>query len=93
MLIKKIFILLFKQPKNWKYLIYTEIGVYFLKKGAKFQVGQPMKFREKKGIKVRYIDNLYYNFKLNTVTHTFSLKPVPGFSDKYLSKKEIEKRG
>ena len=62
-----------------------EKGSYYLRRGALYQVGQPFKFiitGQKKRTK-RYINNLYFNFKENKITHSFSKKPIPGFTEKF----------
>jgi hypothetical protein len=65
-------------PKHQKQL---EKGVHYLKLGAVYQVGQPIKIKDvKNNIKLRYIDNLFYNFKANKVTYTLSDRPIKGYT-------------
>lgn len=66
-----------------------EKGIYYLRKGALFQVGQPFKIRDSKSgkIRTRYIENLFFNFRTNCVTHKFSEKPIAGLTDQFISKK------
>ncbi|TLP81365.1 hypothetical protein [Maribacter sp. ACAM166] len=64
--------------------IMLRIGAHFIKRGAGVTVGQAIPFKAMKHTKARtmFIDNLYYNFKTNTVTHTMSKNPVEGFTPK-----------
>ena len=74
-----------------KYERQIKIGVYYLRKGTRYQVGQPFKIKQPSGkITTRYIDNLLFNFKTNEVNHRFSDKPIKGFSEPFI--KEAEKR-
>ena len=69
-----------------KYQRQVEMGAYLLKKGTMYQVGQPFLIKDEftKKTKTRYIDNLFYNFKANKVTHRFSDKPIKGFSEPFI---------
>lgn len=62
-----------------------EKGVYYLRKGAVFQVGQPFKIRDKatRKISTRYIENMYFNFRTNMVTHKFSDRPIKGLTEHF----------
>lgn len=62
-----------------------ERGSYYIKKGAVFQVGQPFKIKDKGTgkTKTRYIINLFYNFRSNSVTHKFSDKPIKGYTENF----------
>lgn len=68
-----------------------ERGSYYIRRGTGFQVGQPFRIKDKGTgkIRTRYIDNLFYNFKANKVTHRFSDKPITGFTEKF----KVEKKG
>lgn len=81
MLIKKIFQLLWARAPL--YQIHLEIGVYFLRKGAVYQVGQPFVIHDKHGKRKRYISNLYYNFRQNKISHSFSPRPIPGLTEQF----------
>jgi hypothetical protein len=72
----------FSAPKYQKNL---EKGIYYLRKGAIFQVGQPFKIKDKHTgkFRTRYIDNLFFNFKQNTITHKFSDRPIKGYTEKF----------
>lgn len=68
-------------PKNQ---INLEKGVYYLKKGTVLQVGQPVHYKDEKGIThKKYIKNLTYNFKQNKVQHFFSIYPIKGLSENF----------
>jgi len=86
-LLKKSITLLIKRPKHWKLYLQLEIGAYFIRRGAGYQIGQPfvlpLKNKGKKYRKTVYIQNLFYNFKENKITHSFSDKPIPGLSEKF----------
>lgn len=73
-----------------KYQRDIEKGVFFLKRGTMYQVGQPFKIIDTTTGKtrMRYIANLKYNFKDNEVQHQFSDKPIKGFSEKFIVKKK-----
>ena len=74
--------LVFAWKPATKNALRLRIGAYYLKRGAGVHVGQRITFRPTKNMAKRpmYIDNLYYNFKQNRVTHTMSKKPVEGFT-------------
>lgn len=57
---------------------YLEIGTYFLKKGAGFQVGQVIKERRiRRGLwKVKVITGLFYDFHNNRINHTSASKVI-----------------
>lgn len=75
MLFKRILILWFKRPKNWRYQWKLEVGVYFLRKGTPYKVGQQFTYKDKSGKRQsQYIQNLFFNFRLNKITHSFSRK-------------------
>lgn len=97
MLLKKILILFLKRPKHWWLYVNVEIGAYFIRRGAGYQIGQPFMLPVKrKGLTVRkkvYIYNLFFNFKENKITHSFSDKPVSGYSERFIQKKRIETSG
>jgi hypothetical protein len=65
----------------------VEKGNYYLRRGAVYQVGQPFTIKDRFGKRQLYIDNLYFDFKKNKITHKFSKKPVVGFSEKFQPKK------
>ena len=92
MLFKKILILCLKRPKHWRNFINVEIGAYFIRRGAGYQVGQPfilpLKRKEFTVRKKVYIDNLFFNFKENKITHSFSEKPVAGYSERFIQNKK-----
>lgn len=62
-------------------------GSYFIRKGALYQVGQPFITVNpvSKAKKTRYIANLYFNFKENKVTHSFSNRPIKNFSEPFIN--------
>lgn len=61
----------------------VEKGNYYLRRGAVYQVGQPFTIKDKFGTRRRYIDNLYFDFKKNKITHKFSDKPIKGFTEQF----------
>lgn len=65
-----------------------QIGVYLLRYGTIFQVGQPFDVPRKNGKKQRrWIKNLYFNYRQNKVTYSFSDKPIKGFSQHFTHEK------
>jgi hypothetical protein len=70
--------LLFAWSKAKKNALRLRIGAYFIKRGANVTIGQKITYRATKNMKKRpmYINNLYYNFGLNKITHTMSKKPI-----------------
>ena len=70
----------------------VERGNYYIRKGCPFQVGQPFKIRDTHSgkIKTRYIENIFFNFKLNQITHKFSDKPIPGLTEKFIKPKKVK---
>jgi len=61
-----------------------EKGAYYLKKGTVLQVGQPVKYKDNKGIiRTKYIKNLTYNYRQNKVQHFFSIYPIKGLSEQF----------
>ncbi len=79
------FRLFFTFNKFSKSKLRLKLGVYYLKKGTIFQVGQPMDLPADQYQQTRrlYIKNLFYNYRDNKVTHTFSKKPIKGLSEKF----------
>lgn len=65
-----------------------KLGIYYLKKGTVFQVGQPVRLPKDdfQPARTLYISNLFYNYKDNAVTHTFSKRPIKGLSEKFIKK-------
>lgn len=49
-----------------------EIGVYFLKKGVGYDIGQILqeKHLHEKTYRVKVVTGIFYNFKDNKITHT-----------------------
>jgi len=62
-----------------------EKGNFYIRRGAIYQVGQPFIIVDKKSLKKRkrYISNLFFNFKSNTITHSFSENPIKGYTEKF----------
>jgi len=72
-------------PKEQRWL---EIGNYYLRKGAKVKVGQPIKVPVGNGkMKQMFIKNLYFNFDTNKVTANYTVKPIKGKSDPFIKTK------
>ncbi len=57
-----------------------EKGKYYLRKGARFSVGQQVVLNRFGNRKKRYIANLYYNFKDNKITASYSNRPIKGIT-------------
>jgi hypothetical protein len=66
--------------------IYLQLGTYFTRKGASFLPGHKITLAKaigkgfrgskiKRGKRTIYVDNVYYNFKLNKLVYRFSEKP------------------
>lgn len=73
--------------------IFINLGSYFLSIGAIKQVGQPVTVpAHNGGTKRMYIKNIYYNFAKNNLSATYSVRPIPKFSEPFITKKN-EKRG
>jgi hypothetical protein len=64
-----------------------EKGNFYIRRGALYQVGQPFVITDPRSGKKRkrYIANLYFNFKANKITHSFSDKPIKGFTEQFES--------
>ena len=62
-----------------KYKAHLEKGAYHFRKGAIYQVGQPFHIPNTRTGKeeLYYIKNLYYNFRLGSITHRLSKSPIP----------------
>jgi len=63
------------------------IGAHYIKKGACIRVGQPIKLgvtERRKEVTVRYVDNIYYNFKANRINPKLSKIPIKGYSEPFL---------
>ena len=69
-----------------KYQRWLEKGDFYLYRGTRVVIGQPVKFRIGKRYKTRYIKGLYYDFKKRKVTALYSDKPVKGYSEIWLKK-------
>lgn len=68
-----------------KYQKDIEKGNYYLRRGAVYQVGQPFTIKDQHGTRHRYIDNLFFDFKKNKISHKFSDKPIKGFTEQFES--------
>jgi ABC-type transport system substrate-binding protein len=68
-----------------KYQKDIEKGNYYLRRGAVYQVGQPFTVKDRFGTRQRYIDNLFFDFKKNKITHKFSKNPIKGFTEQFES--------
>ncbi len=54
---------------------YLEVGAYLIKKGAGYEIGDPAYTTKHRGkTRVHYVQNLYYDFKRNKITHQLSDK-------------------
>ena len=72
MLLKRILTLWIKRPNNWRYQWKLELGAWLIKRGTPYKVGQPFTFKSANGKShTKTIANLFYNFKLNSITHRF----------------------
>ena len=69
-----------------KYQRWLEKGDFYLYRGTRVSIGQPVKFRIGKKYKTRYIKELYYNFKKRKVFALYSNKPIKGYSEIWLNK-------
>ncbi len=69
-----------------KYQRMLEKGDFYLYRGTRVVIGQPVKFRIGKRYKTRYIKGLYYDFGKRKVTALYSDKPVKGYSEIWLKK-------
>lgn len=67
--------------------MYLQLGAHFLIKAVAFVPGEGIPLKKgiqngfkgskvKRGTKTIYVDNVYYNFKLNKIVYRFSDKPV-----------------
>lgn len=63
--------------------IWLEKGNYYIRKGAVVQVGQPIKLKDQFGTRKRYLKNLFFDFKLNKVTASYSDKRIVGYSEAF----------
>lgn len=77
--------------------IQLQIGAYFIRKGALLQPGQPLRLPKGKGPSLRgkgevyrnapiqvWIENMYFNFRHNKITYTYSDKPIKGLSEQFV---------
>lgn len=78
--------LAFARKTETKNKLRLRIGAFYIKRGAGVQVGQPIKFRATKNRPkhMMWVENLYYNFKLNKVTHKLSKTPIKGHSERFM---------
>ncbi len=85
-LYRKNMLLLWSQnaPKEQRYL--TK-GAYYIRKGAIFQVGQPVTSFKKNTNKkqVLYISNILFNFRQNKITATYSKRPVKDLTQNFIN--------
>ena len=64
-----------------------EKGAFWLERGVRFQIGQPVHVRRSGRVRVQYIRNLYYDFLHRKVTALYSERPIKGYSEKFKKKK------
>ena len=69
-------------PKSQRFL---EKGNYYLRRGAVVQVGQPINIQGQHGIRKRYIKNLFFDFRKNKITCSYSDKPIKEFTEEFES--------
>ncbi|MDB0599802.1 hypothetical protein PL373_01270 [Tenacibaculum maritimum] len=65
--------------------LYLTKGAYYIRKGAVYQVGQPVvayKPHSKKK-KTMYIKNMFFNFNQNKITASYSNKPIEGLTEQF----------
>lgn len=75
MIIKRIWELLRANAPRQQY--YLEIGAYLLKKGAGYEIGKVAYTKKVCGKKrAVFVNNLYYDFKRNKITHSLSEKVI-----------------
>lgn len=69
-------------------IINAEKGGYYLRRGTNYQVGQPIKtsIPGSTKLKTRYISNMYFNFKNNSITASFTNKPIKGLTELFNDK-------
>lgn len=85
---KKLFLMWwYEAPKSAKDL---QRGIYYLKKGTPYQVGQPFVIKDPKTGKTRtrFIQNLYFNYRTGQITHRFSDKPINGLTEQFIPNKK-----
>ena len=68
-----------------KYQRWLDKGDFYLNKGVRLQIGQPVKFRTKSKNKTLFIKGIYYDFKKRKITALYSHKPIPGVSDPFIT--------
>lgn len=72
-MIKRIWELIRANAPRQQY--YLEVGAYLLKKGAGYEIGEVAYSSKHRGKKrSHYVNNLYYDFKRNKITHSLSDK-------------------
>ncbi len=65
-----------------------QIGAYLLRYGTVYQVGQPFDVPRKNGKKQRrWIKNLFFDYRNNKITYSFSDKPLKGISEHFTHEK------
>ncbi len=70
-----------------KYQRRLERGAFWLERGTRFQVGQPVKYKRTGRVRVKYIANLFYDFRRRKITASYSDRPIPGWSEPFLKKR------
>jgi len=68
-----------------KYQRWLDKGDFYLNRGARVQIGQPVKFRIGSYRKTKYIKGLYYDFGKRKITALYSDKPIKGLTEKFIS--------
>lgn len=83
----------------WKHQLLLDIGANLIRRGALLQYGQPVrlnagdgpalkgryKVNRSKG-KTVYVKNMFFDFKNNKITYSWSDKPIVGFSERFKNK-------
>jgi hypothetical protein len=60
-----------------------EIGRVFIIHGANLQVGQPVRFKVRDKVVTKWVKNLFYDFKKNSINTSYSQQPIKGLSERF----------
>jgi len=71
-----------------RYQRWLEKGDFYMYRGIRLKLGQPVKYRSRGRIKTKWVRNIFYDFAKRKVTALYSDSPVKGLSEEFLKTKK-----
>jgi len=68
-----------------KYQRWLEKGDFYMYRGIRVRLGQPVKYRIRGIVKTKWVKGIYYDFGKRKVSALYSDKPIKGLSEKFIN--------